>query len=116
MADVKVTYGGMEFAKNLSKLIAHDPGLSQNELARRLGVSQNLVSLWRRGRSVPDLAAAQRIAEFFSVPIVYLADDGMDEKPREYTADERALIGVYRGSGLTLEEATQRMSGRNSSG
>ena len=42
-------------------------GVSQRELARRLGVSQPVVARWEAGRDSPRLDTLQRIAEALEV-------------------------------------------------
>src|SRR5579884_4193732 len=43
-------------------------GLSQAQLARRMGVAETQVSRWRRGLAVPTVRSLQRLAETFDVP------------------------------------------------
>jgi transcriptional regulator with XRE-family HTH domain len=44
-------------------------GLSPHALARAVDVSPPTVSKWRSGRSVPDVANCQKLADFLSRPI-----------------------------------------------
>lgn len=50
----------LKFAEELRKAVA-DAGVSQRELARRLGVSQAAVSQWLHGQTVPRPAMAVRL-------------------------------------------------------
>ncbi|MBA3943024.1 MAG: helix-turn-helix transcriptional regulator [Herpetosiphonaceae bacterium] len=43
-------------------------GLSQAELARRVGVADTQVSRWRRGQVIPTLRYLQQLADTFGVP------------------------------------------------
>ena len=92
-----VSYGGMEFSSKL-KILRERGGMSQEALAARLDVSQNLVSLWERGKgSLPDLREAVALARVFEVSVEYLADDALDEPPDTTRADnERGIVLVYR--------------------
>ena len=54
----------MEFAKTFKKL-RRDRGLSQSELAGRLGISKSAVNMYERGERRPDLEMIKRIADFF---------------------------------------------------
>ena len=67
-------------SKNLRKLRKeHD--MTQDELARKLGVSYQSVSKWEQGKSNPDLAMLPAIAVLFGVTIDELY--GMDEIKRQ---------------------------------
>ena len=55
--------------------------LTQDLVGREVGVSQNLVSLWARGKSVPDLYQAAALARLLGTSLYYLADDARDEPP-----------------------------------
>jgi transcriptional regulator with XRE-family HTH domain len=44
-------------------------GLSQAELAERLGIAQNSLSNWERGNRQPSFADIVRVAESLAVPI-----------------------------------------------
>lgn len=100
----------MIFSKKL-KLLAGRHRYSQATLAQRVGVSQNLVSLWMRGMSVPDLPTSAKIAKLFDVDLGYLADDAQDDPPAsEFSESERALIELVRAMGLDRREATRRLT------
>lgn len=45
----------------------NDRGLSQNDVARHLGISQQMVSLWEAGRSSPDAEQWKLLAEFLGI-------------------------------------------------
>lgn len=52
---------------------------SQAQLARALGVSENQVNRYLRGRHVPGYARLERIAELLEVPAEYLMYGWPDE-------------------------------------
>jgi len=96
----------MEFPAKLRKLM-RDQRYSQDMLARQLEVSQNLVSRWARGASVPDLRAARALAGILGVTLDYLSDDGQAEPPSPgMTAGERRVWEVVREIGA--DEAFRR--------
>lgn len=104
------SYDGMQFSKKL-KLLAARHRYSQDALAKAVGVSQNLVSLWMRGKSDPDLATALKLAEVLGVDVNYLADDAQDEPaPAEYTVEERAVIDLIRALRLEQQEVLRRLA------
>ena len=49
-----------------------DKGLSQNELAKKVGVSNQLISFYERGKRNPKIETWQKLADFFDVSIPYL--------------------------------------------
>jgi transcriptional regulator with XRE-family HTH domain len=81
--------------------------LTQDLVGREVGVSQNLVSLWARGKSVPDLYQAAALARLLGTSLDYLADDARDEPPapEPVPSDERAILNLYRALRLTEAEA-----------
>ena len=52
--------------------------LSQEELAAQLGVSRQSVSKWEQGRSCPDIAILDEIADALGISLFELL--GMDER------------------------------------
>lgn len=54
-------------------------GVTQVELARKTGLSQNLVSMWWRGERDPDTALVDRVADALRVPAAYLVSDAFGE-------------------------------------
>lgn len=71
-------------------------GFTQEELARRLGVSKAAVSKWECGQSMPDISLLPKIASLFSITIDQLfgyepiASEGKREEVR---ARLLALLG-----------------------
>ena len=56
-------------------------GLTQEELAGRIGVSPQAVSKWENGHNLPDIENMMRIAEITNVPYsALLAGDGAEEQ------------------------------------
>lgn len=98
----------MEFAAKLKKLM-NDQRYSQDDLAGRLGVSQNLVSRWARGASVPDLRQARSLADLFGVGVDYLADDRRDEPWPAATDWDAKILEIIRAIGP--EQAWLRLVG-----
>ena len=62
------------FGKKLSEL-RKQKGLSQEQLAYDLNISQSSISNYESGSSNPDLEIAKRISEYFHVPVSYLFSD-----------------------------------------
>ena len=104
------TYGDMVFHEKLKALMKRHR-YSQTDVAKGVDVSQSLVSLWTKGKSVPALDDAARLAKFLGVGLDYLGDDEMDDPPAsEFSESERALIELVRAMGLDRREATRRLT------
>ncbi len=57
---------------NLGKRIAdarHDTGLTQKDLADKVGVTAQAVSKWERGSSCPDISILDEIADTLGVSV-----------------------------------------------
>ena len=57
-------------------------GISQEELADRVGVSRQAVSKWESGQSMPELDKAVALSEFFEVTTDYLLK-GVEPAPKD---------------------------------
>ena len=54
-------------------------GLSQEQLADRLGVTRQSVSKWESGQAAPELGKLVALSELFGVSVDYLVKDGLTE-------------------------------------
>lgn len=61
-----------EFSKNLAR-IRKEKKISQAELAKELGLTQQVVSGYEKGKCCPNLEVAAKIADYFSVSLDTLA-------------------------------------------
>lgn len=68
------------FTNKLRKVI-FSGDLSQVELAKKLGVSQQAVSMWVNGKKFPRTAMVQKIADIYEVDFSYFFKEDED-KPR----------------------------------
>lgn len=50
-------------------------GASAYKVAKATGISNSMLSSWKKGRSIPKLATLQLIADYFHVPVSYFYDD-----------------------------------------
>lgn len=62
------------FSDKLKK-IRIKTGLSQRQLAEKLGVSQNAICNWENGKREPKFETIKEIADLFDVPISYFWND-----------------------------------------
>ncbi|RHR10506.1 XRE family transcriptional regulator [Pseudoflavonifractor sp. AF19-9AC] len=84
-------------------------GLSQEDLAEKLGVSRQSVSKWETGQSVPDLDKLIKLADLFGISVDELVREGERPKPPEppqpqvvYVKEKRSLTGTQT-AGVCLE-------------
>lgn len=82
------------FANRLSYL-RRGQGISQSQLADKLGVKKQSVSNWENGNIMPSVDMVVKAADYFSVSVDYIL--GRD-KPEE------SGISIIEATGLTAEE------------
>ena len=96
----------MEFSEKLMNLRRRE-GLSQEQLADRLGVTRQSVSKWASGTAMPEVVKLISLSELFGVSVDYLVKDSVEEPApaAELGADTArleqkldALASDYRGS------------------
>lgn len=90
----------MEFSERLKKL-RKDTGLTQVDVAEKLGISQPAYASWERGVKKPTQENLVKIAQIFNVSIDYLVGNS-EEKLDEL--DNIELLFRMNSKGLTEEE------------
>lgn len=119
--------------KNLAKL-RKDAGMSQFELAERLGVSQQTISKYEKGTRQPDNATLLKLSEIFNCSVDYLLGRTDNPSPRDETStvsdleellkqdtlmfdgeplDEEAKEGILRFLKLVKETSEKRRKDQN---
>ena len=61
-----------KFSSRLKELRL-EKGLSQEELARQVGLTHTAIGLWELNKRVPNLDAVIHLASFFKVSLDYIA-------------------------------------------
>lgn len=72
----------MEFSEKLINLRRRE-GMSQEQLADRLGVTRQSVSKWESGAVMPELVKLIALSEMFGVSVDYLVKDWLEEPAEE---------------------------------
>ena len=90
----------MEFSERLKKL-RKDAGLTQVDVANKLGISQPAYASWERGIKKPTQENLVKIAQVLNVSIDYLVGNS-EEKSDEL--DNIELLFRMNSKGLTDEE------------
>ena len=63
----------MAFPEKL-KLLRTSLHLTQNDFAKKIGVSQSSINYWEKGQRIPSIEATAKIADFFNITIESLLD------------------------------------------
>lgn len=85
----------MDFSEKIRE-IRNDSGLTQEEMAARLGVTRQAVSNWENGKNLPDIEILIDISRTFSVSLdeLILGENGgsdMSEKNNENAMAEKLI-------------------------
>lgn len=82
-----------------------EKGLSQEELAEKIGVSRQAVSRWEGGAAQPDAANLLQLSRLFQVTADYLLDDDREREeapaldPHAKTKRKERIAGFSRRTG-----------------
>ena len=98
------------------KELRTEAGLTQQELADRLGISKQAVSMYETGKRRPAFEIADALADFFGVSIGFLSGstDQREAYPRHdlpLTADEIDLLEAYRYASDEIRSAARAVLG-----
>ena len=69
-------------------------GLSQEELAEKVGVARQTISKWELGETSPDLKQAKELSKIFNVSLDELADNDIKDILIEKTSNTEKLAGI----------------------
>lgn len=82
----------MTTVMNQIKLLRTQHGMTQEEVAERIGVSRQSIAKWEKGDTLPDIDSCIRLADLFGVSLEMLAR-GLTQ---EATLDGRRMYGCVR--------------------
>ena len=68
-------------------------GLTQEELAEKVGVSRQAVAKWERGESVPDIDSCMKLADIYGTTVDMLV---RSFGKQEHTGDGKHIFGLSR--------------------
>ena len=83
----------MEIGKKIMEL-RKKQGLSQEELAEKIGVARQTISKWELGETSPDLKQSKELSKIFNVSLDELADNDIKEILVEKTSNTEKLAGL----------------------
>ena len=83
----------MEIGKKIMDL-RKKCGLSQEELAEKVGVARQTISKWELGETSPDLKQAQALSKIFKVSLDELTNNDIKDVLVEKTSNTEKLAGI----------------------
>lgn len=83
----------MEIGKKIMNLRKKN-GLSQEELAERVGVARQTISKWELGETSPDLKQAKELSKIFNVSLDELTNNDIKDVLVEKTSNTEKLAGI----------------------
>ena len=78
--------------KSMLKYLRERSGMSQAELAKKLGISKSTVGMYELGRREPDFETMEAIADIFNVDMNFLYGKKYSENDSYYTNPETAAL------------------------
>jgi len=79
----------------------HAKGLSQDEVAKRLGTSKSLVSNWANGKTIPALKNSQKLSKLFGLSVEYLLTGKKGNDTHGIKNDNSSTSSQQGGSNMT---------------
>lgn len=109
----------METFKNRIKSARVNSGMSQQDLADRLGVTKQSVSQYERGMRKPDMETLIALGDVFNLSIDYLTGKSdvtlrflteedlmkLAQPPKEITPEELALLEAFHAAPAQIQKA-----------
>ena len=83
----------MEIGKKIMEL-RKKSGLSQEELAEKVGVARQTISKWELGETSPDLKQSKEVSKIFKVSLDELTDNNIKDILVEKTSNTEKLAGL----------------------
>ncbi len=83
----------MEIGKKIMEL-RKKKGLSQEELAEKVGVARQTISKWELGETSPDLKQSKELSKIFNVSLDELVDNDIKNVLIEKTSNTEKLAGL----------------------
>lgn len=83
----------MEIGKKIMELRKKN-GLSQEELAEKVGVARQTISKWELGETAPDLKQSKELSKIFNVSLDELIDNDIKNILVEKTSNTEKLAGL----------------------
>lgn len=92
--------------KDMLKYFRERAGLSQSELAAKLGLSSSTISMYEVGKRQPDFEKEELIADFFNVDLNTLRGKDIEKL---YTPKQRELMDKFERLTEQQQEVVNRL-------
>lgn len=89
----------MDFGKNL-KSLRKAANLTQDQVARRLGITSQAISRWENNHTEPDMAACADLCLILGCTL----DDLTGHESQPLSEDEREIVNMYRKTSEEVRE------------
>ena len=83
---------GTQRIKDLRKL----QGLTQTDLAEKLGVSLSSVAMWETGKRTPGFKVLNDLSDLFDKSIDYILGTSDDDRSVKLTEAEQSQLGAWQ--------------------
>lgn len=93
------------------KMFRRESGLTQEELAEKIGVSRQAVAKWEKGESIPDVESCIKLAEIYGTTVDLLVHSF---GAQAHTGDGKHVFGLARVNTkgqLTLPASCRKVFG-----
>ncbi len=77
------------------KQLRKEKGLTQANLAERLGVSKGTVAMWETGKRMPGYNSLNQLSNLFEKGIDYILDSSINYRSAELTEEELSQLGEW---------------------
>lgn len=97
--------------------LRRERGMTQSDLADAIGVSRSAVAQWESGRAGQATPHLRRVADVLGVSVDHLLGPDAASTAATMTADERALLALYRTASVADRQllllVARRLAGRD---
>lgn len=84
----------MKFSERL-QILRNEHGLTQNQLADKLGIKQQAISQYEKGTSLPKIDIILKVAQIFNVPLGYVMGVTDERNIDDLPEDSKRLLEIY---------------------
>ncbi len=92
---------------NNIKILRVEKGLTQDQLAKEINLTQTAVSQWEIGRNTPDSHVAKKLAEYFGVSLDYLLGRTKYRNSSYYENNFNDSNSIQGSSSVTINGNTE---------
>lgn len=92
------------------KQLREQCGMSQNDLANRIGKTRSAISLYENGTTMPRMGVVEDMARVFGVPKSAIIESRYEYSVINFASnDEKELIDLYRAVPDAMKQAVVNM-------